>query len=378
MAHQLETTADGRASFAYNVKGGHPWHRLGVQLEGLQTIDTMLKEARADYDIVTFPVMMQTPSGLIAVEGQMATARPHPLAGQPILDADGNQVIEMTADGVGPAFYPAFQHLGIVSEGRYQISGHRQLMRVAYAIVEADEHERRVDTMGVLEDGKRFFAYVKDQEPVVLDPGGIAEVHEGGLGIHTRHDGHGSTALFWSLIRIVCNNTVTMAENTADAVYRLGHHVDLDDLVAVAGQARIALGLANEWTTEYLRTAEQLLRVPVTTGIFNKVVQSIWPKDEGLTDRQRKLRLTFEHTMESLFEGERAAGSAGFNGHAAVQAIGEFMDHRRNAGGNADEARARASLGLNGVRSGGRSNAAVKELATKVVLEMAGPRLVTV
>lgn len=371
MAHQLEVTADGKASFAYNTRGGHPWHKLGTQLDGLQDVDTMLKEARADYDITTFPVYMDTPNGRIQIPGQYATARPHPKAGQPVVDKDGNPVTEITVDGVGPAVYPDWQSLGIVS-GRYEITGHRQLMMVALSIVEADDDEARmVDTMGVLEDGKRFFAYVRNEQPVVLDPGGIAEKHEGGLGIHTRHDGTGSTSFFWSLIRIVCNNTVTMAENTADTVYRLPHTVDITDRQAVAGQARIALGLANEWTTQYLRTAEALLRVPVNSGRFRQIVHTIWPDKDEVTDRVRKMKAHRDQVMIDLFEGERNAGSAGFTGHAAVQAIGEFMDHHRRAGRGGDVARAMSALNL---RSTQRSmtNVDVKELATKVVLDMAG------
>lgn len=372
MAHQLETI-NGRTSFAYNLKGGHPWHKLGTQLDGLQTIDDMLREAGADYDIVTFPVYMDTPAGRVEIPGRMATARPHPQAGQPVIDpATGLQAVDITPDGVTPVVHPAWQNLGIVSEGGYKAGQQRQIMRVAYAVIEADpDVDRRCDTMGVLEDGKRFFAYVKDEEPVVLDPHGIAERHEGGLGIHSRHDGRGSTALFWSLIRCVCNNTVTMAENTADAIYAIPHTMSLEDSAAVAAQARIALGLANEWTTQYLLTAEQLLRVPVTAGVFNKVVQTIWPKEQGLTDRQEKLRATFEATMTNLFEGDRAAGSAGFNGHAAVQAIGEYMDHLRMPGSGGDKARARGALGLDR-RAGKGTPIGVKELATRIVLDMGG------
>lgn len=372
MAHQLEVTADGTASFAYNAKGGHPWHELGTQLDGLQTVDDMLREARADYDIRTFPVIMDTPAGPLTIPGQYATARPHPQARQPILDPDGNQVTEITDSGVGPAFYPAWQSLGIVS-GRYEITGHRALMMVALSIVEAaDDEARVVDTMGVLEDGRRFFAYVRNEEPVILDPNGIAEQHEAGLGVHTRHDGVGATRFFHSLIRMVCNNTVTAAENTADAVYTLPHKVDITDRVAVAGQARIALGIANEATTEYLRTAEKLLRVPVNAGQFRKVVESIWPNKDDVTDRVRKMRANRDETMVALFEGERNAGSAGFNGHAAVQAIGEFMDHHRRAGKGGDKARAMSALGLRSTYGEAKSNVDVKELATQVVLGMAG------
>ena len=64
MAHNLEITKDGRAKMAYADREV-PWHRLGVPMTGLQTVEAMLAAAEADFDVVLAEVAAVDANGEI-------------------------------------------------------------------------------------------------------------------------------------------------------------------------------------------------------------------------------------------------------------------------------------------------------------------------
>lgn len=367
MSHRLEIRANGKASFAYDAsQNKHPWHLLGTRVDGLMTPQQALELACADYTVRTCPVYMDTPSGPVEIPGKFSTYRPHPLAGQPILDDNGNPVADIDMDGVTPRLHPAYQHLGFVTD-RYQITQHDQLLKVAAGIIEAREGDACVDTLGVLDDGKRLIGYLKFPTPVEVIPGDNVEF---GLGMHTRHDGRGTTTFFLSTIRIVCNNTVTWAEGTAAAVYALPHTIDPSDDKALAVQARVVLGLADEWTSKIIQNAQDLYSVRVDARKMRKIINSIWPKRDDLTAIQEKRRATRDDVMMGLWKApQNSGGPAGKTGWAAVQTIGEYFDHYRHAGPGGPEARAKNALGL--TSNGDRSSILVKEAVNQLVLSMA-------
>lgn len=357
MAHMLEMI-DGKASFAYDVNGGNPWHRLGTSVEGAMTIMEGLSLSGADYTIHSFPVCAAIGRGrnqkFIELPNRRVTMREHPLAGQPIPE-------EATADRtMYGTVYPPYIMLGIVAERDYHISQNEQLLVFAYALIGADrdsngETGRAIDTIGVLNDGKRFFATLKQPQAIkLLLANGAADIIDEFLIVHSRHDGHGATNLFESRIRAVCNNTVTAGENAASAMFTLSHRHDLDakfeellqearasmngttvdDELAQLAAAAYGPQLAEfnakvEASREAMaQEAFDLSKVTVNRGVMKKVIDTMWPVDVAeLTKRQQTIRANRDQKMMDIFESDRCAGAYGDNGWSALQAIGEYFDH---------------------------------------------------
>lgn len=383
MAHELEII-NGEASFAYDANGGNPWHRLGTAVQGRMTIMEGLKASNADYSIITMPVGILTGpkrgghQPLMVVESKRATVRPHPLAGQPINPDDPKSEL-----------HPDWQFLGFVSED-YKMSQHEQVLVFAYALLGADQHTgRAIDTIGVLNDGKRFFASLKQPESIMLNlPNGAIDLIDEYLVIHTRHDGIGSTNVFPSHIRPVCNNTVTAGENRAKVMFGLSHRHDLDaefdtllqearaamngttvddeiaKLAEVAYSDQLAALDANVASVrdDMVNTAMALGSKTINRGSFVKVIDTLWPVNvKDLTARQQTIRRNKVDKMVSIFESERNAGGYGDTGWAAVQALGEYMDH---GSPKASVGRLRDSL----IPTGHNQVWSVKEAATAIVL----------
>ena len=83
MAHNLEINGDGTARFAYS-NHQRPWHLLGTPMLGLQTVDTMLAAADADFAVRIVKIaavdengqLLTNPDGTpVLIEDSRATIR---------------------------------------------------------------------------------------------------------------------------------------------------------------------------------------------------------------------------------------------------------------------------------------------------------------
>jgi hypothetical protein len=154
MAHELEINENGTARFAYAIGGGVPWHRLGVPLEGLQTVEAILAAAGADYDVHLTRVAAVDEDGNFIVDKY----------GKPIIIDDSRATIRDNGDGT-------FNGLSTVGT-RYVVKQNKEVAQRALAVVGASEGEAVVDTAGVLQDGRRFFMTI-DLGSLVIDPMGV-------------------------------------------------------------------------------------------------------------------------------------------------------------------------------------------------------------
>lgn len=307
MAHELELNKNGEASFAYRKEGGAPWHGLGVAMRGHQTMEAMLEAAHADYEVSIVPTYIVSPidGKLVPVENSYSTARTNPLTGE-------------------------YQSLGTV-KGRYTVMQNRETLERALAVVGASRGDAVFDTLGVLYDGRQFFATI-DLGTLVIDPAGVADKIGRFLVVRSGHDG--STPLTFSNtdIRAVCKNTVIMAERHAHRVFRAKHTPNIE---ARLEEAQAVLGLSTEWAKEFMTLSMEMLSIPMTAGKFDRVIDAVFPEDEANTDRKKNNRDEIVGQIKMIYANDKNAKRVGDNGWAAWNAIVEYFDHHR--GGTAEE-----------------------------------------
>lgn len=311
MSHELEIT-DGKARFAY-ANSADPWHLLGEPMEGLQTLEAMLEASKSDYEVFT--------SGVIAADLE---------TGEPLRNPDGSFVwindsratVRKDVDGslgglatVGTRFNP--QQNRIVAE--------RALAIVQYAGILGTDAV--FDTMGVMFDGRRFFALI-DLGAITLDIGGIADKITRYLFVAQGHDGKLPETYGCTNIRIVCNNTCTAALQTA-RMFKARHTVGNKEL-DMKEAARI-LGLESRWAAEFEKMANTMLAIDLSTKYnpIDRVMATVFPIADDATDRQVENRDEKVALIRGLFDGPKNAGSFGNNGWSLWNAIVEFLDHHR-------------------------------------------------
>jgi phage/plasmid-like protein (TIGR03299 family) len=325
MSHELEMI-DGDASFAFNSNRGLPWHRLGVAMDGDQDAATMLRAANADYEVILTP---QT--------------TPHPITGEPVYVED-NFVTGRFSPHTGE--YETWAPV----KGRYAVVQNEEVLSKALAVVGSSMGDTVIDTLGVLNDGKRFFATIS-MEDLVIDPLGVNDVIKRNLVVESSHDGTTPVRYINTDVRAVCANTVRFARMSAQSMFTARHTTNVANKLAEAG---LVLGISNEWSTAFRNEAEQLLAATVSDFDVSRVLNDIWPEKKADTDRKARTRDENIVSVRSRLGSNKNAAAYGMNAWSLLQAVTEHFDHGR--GVDAEKA-AEDSMTLGSVSTKGKLTA---------------------
>lgn len=319
MAHEIEMNADGSARFAYNSRNGAPWHGLGVSLDGLQDIDTMLRKAGADYEVRLTKVAAVDEDGNFILD----------VNGNPVVIDDSNATIRINSDGTMD---------GLATVGnRYEVRQNREIAERALAVVGASNGDAVIDTCGVLRGGRRFFMTI-DLGSLFIDPKGVNDKIDRYLVVSKGHDGIWPIRYANTDVRAVCNNTVMMGLKQAQRVFTARHTRNVDINLE---DARHVLRISVEWADAFKAEAEKLLSIPVAPAQIDKVLNGLFPEKKDATDRQKNNRLNTIDTIRGVHLNNRNAGGYGNNAWSLYNSVVEYLDHHREA--NAED-RAMATM----------------------------------
>jgi len=278
-------------------------------MSGLGTVDEMLAAAEADYTVLATQV------AAIDENGQMLR-NPD---GSPVIIEDSQATIRENKDG---------SYDGLATVGtRYTVKQNIEVAERALAVVGASKGDAVVDTAGVLLDGKRFFMTI-DLGPLVLDPMGVNDRIARYLVVSCGHDGVWPIRYANTDIRAVCNNTVMLGLGAAQRVFTARHTKNVD---SAFDDAQKVLEISTEWAKSFKATAEQMLATPVTSTDITKVLDQVFPIKKDATDRQKNNRESTVGLVRALYANDRNAGGFGNNGWSIYNAIGEYLDHHRDA-----------------------------------------------
>lgn len=308
MAHELEIV-NGKANMAYATGGDRkiPWHRLGTPMAGLQTMEAMLAAANADFDVVI--------SRVAAVDDEGNLLRNSD--GSIVMIDDSRATIRQNLDG-------NFQALATVGT-RYEVRQNREVLERALAVVGASSGDALIDTVGVLRDGKRFFATI-ELDALVLDPSGTNDRIARYLVVSCGHDGVWPIRYANTDVRAVCNNTVIMGLNSAQRVFTARHTRNVDTVIE---DAQHVLQISSEWGKAFSKEAERMMSISIPNGSLkiDNVLAKVFPAEKGETTRQKKNRDEVNTLIRGLYVNDKNAGKFGFNGWSLYNAIVEYLDH---------------------------------------------------
>lgn len=228
MAHLVETMAYANET---------PWHRLGVKVEDDLTPDEMLVKAGLDWQI-NKETMMTTQSKQ-SVPEQYALVR-------------------SSDDFV----------LGTCGKG-YKPVQPKEVLSFFHEFVE--KGGMKMETAGSLSNGRQIWALASIQDSFVL---GREDKVEGYLLFSSPNVVGKAMRIMFTPIRVVCNNTLTMALNSASGrgEFRLHHAQKFDPEIAKA-----ALGLASGQLQEFEKEADFLTRYEVTDATLREYFMDLWP-----------------------------------------------------------------------------------------------------
>lgn len=307
MADNL-TQVEGVTLMAANVERGHPWHRLGTQVHKDMTIDNALALSGSNDQVI--------PVTLVGI---------NPETGEADLEVPEQVGIYSTKHGIMSTASPS-----------YEIMQRREILELAYEIEGLSKDEdAHIDTIGNIgEKAEKFFAYIRVPD-IVIDPNGIADTIEHGVFVATSFNGTLPNVIGGSDIRVVCDNTLTMALGRASNLIKVRHTVNAEERIKVAAQA---LGYAGAVEEALVAKAQKMLAVEDGDKALQFALDHLWPiDDKDLPNSTLTRRMNERGDVRILFEGadNLNVDKVGRNGWAAYNAIVEYLDHARPVrGGN--------------------------------------------
>lgn len=310
MAHELEIAADGSASFAYSAKIGSAWHHLGVPMEDLSDVESILAACRADFEVQKDKLFAVDPTG---VDGGIPTGK----------FFTWREVTELDEQGVPVSTRK--QTLGIVGDD-YRTIQNAKAVDLALHLISLTPDAQAIDCAGVLDEGRRFFCTIPLPE-LVIDPQGINDRHGRNLVVSTGHDGTRSLELVNSVTRAVCANTVSAALRSNQFHIKIRHVGNTDEPVALA---KAELGLVLSANEEFEKAAHEMLKHDCSWSTVEKIAEHLWPR--GDTPNQVKI-LKHDQRIDQLhkiWDSPTGAGGVGTNNWAAFNTFTEYMEHRQH------------------------------------------------
>ena len=263
MAHLVETMA---------YAGAVPWHGLGVPVDPNLTPEEMMQAADLDWLVSKRPAYTLTESEWHEGVGVMV--------------ADGHHFITRDSDN------RILSHCG----DDYVPIQNKQIFDFFKKFTEAGH--MTMETAGSLRSGSEVWGLAKISADFQL-PGG--DEVKGYLLINQPHVAGKAMVIKFTPIRVVCNNTLTVALNDGGAAFRMPHIREFD--MDVRQAAEEALGLSKARQQEFKEQAEFLASKQFTGESVANFVAELYQKDlfvEKAKDPELVMREKFTRTADMV------------------------------------------------------------------------------
>jgi phage/plasmid-like protein (TIGR03299 family) len=291
MAHQVQQMA---------YVGDVPWHGLGNELKSGQPIEVWAEKSGMSFRILETPVRFMADS--VGPLGSIKT-----FADQKVLYRSDTQ-----------------DALSVVSN-RYHVVQPSEVLEFYRDLTEIAGY--KLETAGVLKGGRKFWALARTGQSSALKGN---DVVEGYLLLATSCDGSLATTATPTTVRVVCNNTLTIAVNGAVSAIKVPHNTRFD-AQAVKQQLGIAVSQWDSFMYRLRTLAERKVKSHEAMAYFLRVLCEVDPNGSDLSN------LTNERAMakaQALYDGQgRGAELDSAKGTAwgLLNAVTEFVDHERRA-----------------------------------------------
>lgn len=291
-----------------------PWHGLGIILEDYPTVAGAITASGLSWDVsvekMTVPMFFDGQQQVVEVPDNFAVIR-----------EDNHKVVGV----VGNRYEP------------YQNSE-------MWAFIENFQTQSGIllETAGSLKNGRTTWVLAKKGtiEPIAGDP-----IEEYFL-FRNSFDGSSPISVMFTNVRVVCNNTLTMAIKGARNIYNVRHTASAADQIK---EVQKALGLRAKYQSKVNLSMEALVKYKMNAGgtlkflediIFpepKKIVQTV-EKGEIVhtfgeaTQRANTTRTNNVNSILELIEGGAGADIAGVKGtgYGMYNALTEWADHEKS------------------------------------------------
>lgn len=263
-----------------------PWHGLGTRVEEAPTSRAALILAGLDWQVEQHQI--QTAEG-ISLNGYLANVR--------------------STDG---------KVLGVVTD-KYKVVQNDE----AFAFTDALLGEGvTYETAGSLQEGKKVWMLARLPQRYIISGDEITPY----LVFSNTHDGSGAIKVAMTPVRVVCNNTLNLALDTARRSWSTVHTGNLSEKML---DARRTLLYADNYMAELGKAFERLNQVKITDRQVMEYIDCMFPDTENMSFQQKKNVARMKEEMKMRYFDAPDLKGVAKNGYRFVNAVSDFATHAK-------------------------------------------------
>ena len=306
MSHDLEER-DGQVTFA--LRGAPAWHGLAnttFNEDDHVTTSEMLNAALlSNWDVRLEE--WETPEGYNSDKSYFRVIRNNPF---------NREEIDI---------------LGTVGE-RYHTYQNEDLFSFGDSILDGGAEW---ESAGSIKNGRKVFGSLRLPKEIVLDPNGRADKVQSYLLVVTSHDGSSSVLATTTPVRVVCQNTLSLALGAMKSSFKIRHSATVSDRAA---DARKALGLSFNYLDKFQDEAHALIQAEIDNATFGRIIDTLYPQPSD--DADKRANTVYEKKRDLMLDiWAKSPTMDNVRGTAwgAIQALTERLDYFRNGRKGTDE-----------------------------------------
>lgn len=288
MSHLIESMAFINAT---------PWHGLGNQLSTNQSIEVWAQQSGINFEIKETPVRFMTES-----VGSLGAIMSFP-----------EQKVLYRSDTKAA--------LSVVSN-RYQVVQPKEILEFYRDLTEISGYQ--LETAGVLKGGRKVWALAKTNQSSTLKGN---DTINGYILLATACDGSLATTAQFTSVRVVCNNTLTIALANGNGAVKVPHNTSFDPQ-AVKQKLGISVSSFDSFMYQMKMLSERKVKNHEAMNYFLRVFNDQSNPSATLINKRAMVK------VQALFEGNgKGADLASSKGTAfgLLNAMTEYVDHARRA-----------------------------------------------
>lgn len=261
-----------------------PWHGLGIKVEEAPTSTDALRLAGLDWQVIQEPIYTDTGE---RISGYKANVR------------DSDRKV-----------------LGVVTD-RYKIIQNQE----AFAFTDSLLGEGvRYETAGALQEGKKVWLLARLPREYIISGERISPY----LVFSNTHDGSGAVKVALTPIRVVCNNTLNLALNTASRSWSMIHTGNIKNKV---WEAKNTLFMAEEYMEKLGKEFENLRKQKLSDQQVKEYIELLLPMEKNATAMQSKNIQKLRNDMRSRYYDAPDLKDVGNNAYRFINAVSDFATH---------------------------------------------------
>lgn len=208
--------------------------------------------------------------------------------------------------------------LGVVTD-RYKVVQNED----AFAFTDALLGEGvRYETAGSLQEGKKTWILARLPHQYIIAGDEISPY----LVFMNSHDGSSGIKVAMTPIRVVCQNTLNLALNTAKRSWSTIH---VGDMNGKMDNAKKSLLYANQYMAEFGKAIGDLERKKLSDRQVYEFIDELFPPEEHATEQQKKNILRMKEDIKNRYFEAPDLQHVGKNAYRFVNAVSDFATHAK-------------------------------------------------